>query len=81
MRAKCYGGTSSDGSYGAITHDNNGGAFVATGASSNDGDVSNHIGNEDFWLFSIDSSGSILWDNCFGGGATEFPKAICISSD
>ena len=81
MWAKCYGGTSSDGSYGAITHDNNGGAFVATGASSNDGDVSNHIGNEDFWLFSIDSSGSILWDNCFGGGATEFPKAICISSD
>ena len=79
---KCYGGTDIDGVNGNITEDGSGGALVVSASYSNDGDVHNHTGEMDFWLFRIDSNNAIIWDNCFGGSNNnEMPYAICTASD
>ena len=79
---RCYGGTDNDGANGGITEDGGGGALVVGASFSTDGDVHNHVGNRDFWLFGIDSNSTIQWDNCFGGADNnEMTYAICKASD
>jgi hypothetical protein len=48
---------------------------------SNDGDVLGHQGQADYWIIKVDSSGSILWSNCFGGSYEEWGNDIIITSD
>jgi len=47
---------------------NDGGFVVAgrTGTSSN-GNVVGYYGNNDFWVFKVDSVGTFLWQRCLGG--------------
>lgn len=48
------------------------GNFVAVGSTtSNDGDVSGNHGGTDVWVVKLDSTGTILWQHCFGGSATD----------
>ena len=58
-----------------------GGVIIAAESRSNDGDVHNNHGNSDFWAIEVDSSGNILWDNCYGGSADEIPHTICKATD
>ncbi len=88
---RCYGGTDVDG-YNPL-HDHmiiqtsDGGYVFVAQVRSNDGDVSgNHkdgIGNfeDDIWLVKTTSAGNILWQKCFGGGATETPENIIQTKD
>jgi hypothetical protein len=38
-------------------------------------------GGYDYWLFSIDTAGNMLWDKTFGGTANDYPNAIVTSND
>lgn len=52
---KCYGGSSSDGAFGAVQNDN-GSIFLAARTTSQDGDVSGRHGvanNYDFWIAEV----------------------------
>lgn len=63
--------------------DGKGGLLIATISGSADGDVSHQINNpgSNIWLIDIDSAGSIVWDNCYGGGGAEYPNSVCYATD
>jgi hypothetical protein len=77
---KCYGGTDLE-SPSQIIPSNDGGYFIAAESSSTDGDVSNSFGQNDFWLFKIDSLGTILWSQCYGNSHFEELLAACGTSE
>jgi uncharacterized repeat protein (TIGR01451 family) len=54
-----------------------GSVLVAGTTYSNDGDVSNNHGDADGWLVKLDSSGTILWQKCYGG--TSYDELNCIT--
>lgn len=41
------------------------------GTYSNDGDVSGHHGDQDFWLVKINQTGTILWQRALGGSGLD----------
>lgn len=48
------------------------GGFILFGETfSNNGDVNGNHGSGDLWVVKVDSTGNILWQNCFGGSAIE----------
>ena len=63
---RCLGGSDYDVAR-SIQQTGDGGYIVAGGSQSNDGDVSGHHGEHDYWVVKLDSSGSIEWQNCLGG--------------
>jgi hypothetical protein len=65
------------------TPDGKGGVLIATISGSNDGDVNNQINypGSNIWLINIDSTGTILWENCYGGGGSEYPNSVCYATD
>jgi hypothetical protein len=80
-----YGGSNADGAGFAIPN-GKGGLIVAAGTWSSNGDVSNYIPFTgtvpEIWVLNVDSSGSIIWDNCYGGGGGEcLAYSICKASD
>ncbi|MFN8165824.1 MAG: hypothetical protein U0X76_06530 [Bacteroidia bacterium] len=66
ISTRCYGGSGDDGIGNLIALDNGRYCF-AGGTNSLDGDVSHPPANHDesVWLVVLDSSGNILWDNCY----------------
>jgi len=63
--------------------DGKGGLLVGATSGSHNGDVSHQVnyGGNNFWALHIDSSGTILWDNSYGGGGDEFTSSICVAED
>jgi hypothetical protein len=52
-------------------------AYVLTGsAESSDGDVSGGHGSSDGWFVKLDPFGSVLWQACYGGSASEILFSI-----
>src|SRR5436190_15475145 len=44
------------------------GGFIAIGsATSDDGDVTGHYGDEDVWVVRCNAAGKIQWQHCYGG--------------
>jgi len=79
---KCLGGSLSDGNEtGWAVPDGKGGMLMATASYSTDGDVHNHIGNTDFWLFDIDSTGQLLWERSYGGSNFDYAKSVVRAND
>ena len=62
---KTYGG-SDDERASDLIQTNDGGYAVIGKSKSEDGDVSENAGYEDFWIIKLDSYGSILWQKSFG---------------
>src|SRR5690606_31857136 len=58
---KSFGGSGSDEGQ-TIAETGDGGFVVGGYTNSTDGDVSNPIGNLDFWIFKIDTNGNIQWE-------------------
>ena len=53
------------------------GIFVIAGESqSNDGDVSGNHGESDYWILSLNNTGNIDWQKCFGGTLIDGLTAI-----
>lgn len=74
---RCLGGSLGDVFTDAVS-DNKGGIIAAGSTSSTDGDVHHHIGGADYWITDLDSSGNILWDNCYGSSSNdEVAFGIC----
>jgi hypothetical protein len=58
-----------------------GGYIVAGYSLSNDGDVSNNHGNEDFWVVKLNSTGSIAWQKSYGGSSIDIAYSIKQTTD
>ena len=68
--SKVYGGSDSDSFYSAFETAEKG--FILAGRSrSNDGDLELNHGEYDAWIIKVDSTGSILWNNIYGGSRDE----------
>jgi hypothetical protein len=54
--------------------------FLGAYAGSSDGDVTNHPGlsSSDFWIIQTDTSGNILWNNCYGGTGHDYLESMVI---
>ena len=53
-----------------------GGCIIAGYTSSNDGDVSGNHGGEDIWIVKLSSTGTVDFQKCLGGSATDRPRFI-----
>ncbi len=83
---RCYGGTKGDGT--GDLHatmpikDGKGGFYIAASTQSTDGDVQRRQPDGfDMWAFHIDSVGTLLWENTFGGPGWDFMRAFCLAAD
>ncbi len=75
-----YGGSSNDwGMSACLTND---GAYIIGGYSeSSDQNITNNIGDIDFWILKIDTDGNILWDKSYGGLQYDFLNSIIKTQD
>jgi hypothetical protein len=77
---KCLGGTHSDNA--RSTQQTSDGGFIVVGATfSNDGDVSGHHGNWDFWVVKLDTTGNLQWQKCLGGTDADNATSIQQTTD
>lgn len=67
---KCYGGSNGDESP-QIISTNDGGYMFSSYTDSNDGDVSGNHGSGDSWVVKLDTLGTILAQNCYGGSGND----------
>ncbi len=75
-----YGGSGDDRGIDLIQTSDNG--YVVIGKSkSNDLDVSENAGFDDFWVSKLDSGGSISWEYTFGFAGTDTPYSIIQTND
>jgi len=72
---KTYGGSSYDKAFSAYELSDRG--FVVAGMTkSSDGDVKNHQGESDVWVFRTDRYGNLLWEDTIGGKESESAEKI-----
>ena len=76
---KTYGGSNTE--QGHVIQTSDGGYLFAGQTLSNDGDVSGNHGDDDFWVFKINSTGIMQWQKCFGGSASEVATSVKQTSD
>ena len=73
----CLGGPQLDQGFG-IQQTADGGYIVVGGTESESGEVTGFIGYEwDYWMVKLSDSGTIVWENCYGG--TSFDKATTVT--
>jgi gliding motility-associated-like protein len=72
---KSHGGTGSDMGYSILKTVENNYVFVAS-TTSNDNEVTGNHGGIDFWVAKLNTDGSFIWKNCYGGTGTETPYNI-----
>lgn len=67
---KALGGTASDEA--RSIHQTAGGNYIVTGLTySNDGDVTNFHGGNDWWVVKLNSAGVMQWQKALGGSASD----------
>jgi hypothetical protein len=72
---KNYGGSNEDQAT-DVKQTTDGGYIIAGYTVSNDGDVKNNHGSDDFWILKIDNAGRIQWQKTFGGSDYEVAGSI-----
>ena len=77
---KNYGGSATDLPIKIFAKDN-GSYVVGAYTLSQDGDVSTNMGSLDYWIFQINSSGQLEWEQSFGGSGNEVSTDMTRSSD
>jgi len=77
---KTYGGTGEDVAR-SVKQTNDGSFIVAGFTKSSDGDVSNLIGEEDFWVIKLSENGNLIWEKTFGGTQSDTAWYVQLSSD
>ncbi|MES2678604.1 MAG: T9SS type A sorting domain-containing protein [Bacteroidota bacterium] len=77
---KCYGGTGFDGCN-SIQQTSDGGYIFTGPVSSNTNDVSGNHGSYDYWVVKINASGTLTWQKCLGGSASDTGTGIQQTSD
>jgi hypothetical protein len=75
-----YGGTTNDEAYSVIQLSN--GNFAVVGETeSNNGNIPDNSGGDDFWVLSLRGSGSVLWSRTFGGLNDDNARFVSETSD
>jgi hypothetical protein len=77
---KTFGGTDNDFGF-DMAATGSGGYILAGYTDSGDDDVTDTIGNLDFWIVEIDADGVILWEDTYGGTESDFCRSITPASD
>lgn len=72
---RVLGGTEADYANSILT-DTDGGYIIGGIAYSNNGDVSNPLGEGDYWVVKLSSTGAVLWDQNFGGSGNDHLRSI-----
>ncbi|MBK8848017.1 MAG: T9SS type A sorting domain-containing protein [Bacteroidetes bacterium] len=75
-----YGGTSQDNAY-SVTQIANGNFIVVGETESNNGNVPNNSGGDDFLVMNLKGSGAILWSKTFGGESHENARFVRETTD
>ncbi len=79
---KSFGGSGFDA---AFAIDKGNGVFssyvVAGNSKSNDGDLSENNGENDFWVLKIDTSGNLLFEKSLGGSGLDFAHGVIETFD
>ncbi len=68
---RTYGGSGFDAAE-SVRPAKDGGFIIASNSRSSDGDVGSNAGENDLWVFKIDSGGTLLWEQSYGGSGLEF---------
>jgi len=69
---KAFGGSEPDYAN-SLIEDNQGNIYLGGGTYSEDGDVqSGNMGGEDAWIVKVDTSGSIIWEQTYGGSKDDY---------
>ncbi|NMH86938.1 hypothetical protein HHX25_05435 [Flavivirga sp. Y03] len=77
---KSYGGSDDDRGQDIIQTSDNGFAILGY-SKSNDGDVTQNNGFNDFWISKLDTSGAILWEKSFGFSGADNGISIIQTND
>lgn len=81
---KCYGGSQAEG-ISRIFSTSDGGFIIFGSTYSFDGDVignpSNSTAKSSIWIFKINSTGDLIWQQCIGGFANEDVNGVIQHSD
>ncbi len=78
---RCLGGTSGDFAH-SICQTKDGGYVITGPSSSHDVDLTTNLGNSDYWVVKIDSSGTnIIWQKNLGGSEEEVSNSIIQTID
>ena len=76
----CYGGTGNDFAFAnAATFD--GGAIIGGYASASGGDVTGNHGHADYWVVKVDDTGTIAWEQSFGGSLGDSVNSVIQTAD
>ncbi|MBI2272117.1 MAG: T9SS type A sorting domain-containing protein [Bacteroidetes bacterium] len=67
---QCYGGGGGAIAY-SVTLNKGGGFFISGFAGANGGDITGNHGGSDYWILKLDSIGTIVWKQCYGGTNNE----------
>jgi Secretion system C-terminal sorting domain len=77
---KNYGGNNGD--HATCTRQTSDGGYVVAGYTlSTNGDVLNHISNEDYWILKLNASGNIVWRKVYGGNNSDRCYAVQQTAD
>ena len=80
LSSEVYGGPGDD--YGLYLLKQAGGSLKCGGYSnSSTGEVTGNHGNFDYWVFSPDQTGGIIWGNCYGGSSNDRIGGIMQSTE
>jgi len=77
---KNFGGSEDDRAY-SIQQTTDGGYIIAGESKSNDGDVGENKGQEDYWIVKLDESGNLEWEKSYGGNLHDRARAIQQTTD
>jgi hypothetical protein len=77
---KTYGGTDTDWAY-SIEQTIDGGYIVAGFTQSDDIDVSQNYGGEDYWVIKLDGTGNKQWEKSYGGSGLDSAYFIQQTTD
>lgn len=75
----CLGGSSSDGGRSVI--ETASGYVVGGYTNSDDGDISSPLGSRDGWIALLGMDGTLLWEKCLGGSASDEIQSLFETSD
>tara|TARA_R100000935_G_scaffold15425_1_gene30765 strand:- start:40177 stop:41697 length:1521 start_codon:yes stop_codon:yes gene_type:complete len=77
---KTMGGTRDDRAE-SIKNTPDGGFIVAGYTDSSDGDVSEHLGEDDYWIVKLNAAGEIEWEKTYGGSDVDLARDIQVTID
>lgn len=74
-------GGSGDDSARSVQQTSDGGYIIAGKSNSNDGDVTENHGDDDYWIVKLDGIGSIQWQKSYGGSGHDGASSIRQTTD